>query len=747
MSIQINYPNGWWDIWEIKQDIIDLQQNKADKIFNNLSSNTDPNPNNDISQWYEPLSIWFNNFTDEIFKCMDNTLGNAVWVKTSLTLDELWSMALADTNNYYTKATLDNDFYDKTEVNNLLKNVWLNLFTLTETVIINSITYVQSCLTRDDSRYNLTTTSELTTSAISTTLNWIWAVSDENVFNSLPETTITIHLFAKKSNVNADVNVQFNYYKLSNTWATTLIWTSSIATINSTTTKEYSLDVVLNPTIFNATDRLLRIPTYTKIWWWVNPTITVSVEWPSNYTFITIPVSTQNISVSHNDTTDKQWGIIWEYYHLTQAQVNNLNNQSWVNSWDNAPNNNTWLVHTTWNETIWWNKTFTGNIIRWDTTNWTWNYLNIWSPNSTSNQIDSYTNWAWFRELIFNGWWLRLQKWNVWIWVDNPSEKLEVNWDIKSWNIFGWWYALFKNLTWNSELISQWLNSSYRTAMVIAKVDDNNQVLLKQNNTANYNWWVETTWSKWIVWVWNWRMFIWNNWTGEIVFINWGDPWIKRLEITTAWNLIPWNDNTYSFWVSWNRWSSVWAATWTIQTSDKRTKTDIIPSTLGLDFIDKLNPVSYKWINWWNKINYEEVEVEKEVQEEIEIKYIEKVIELVDGKYIEKEVEKTRTELLFEEFDLFNEKWEVIGKHKVPKMTKKLVKERKEVIENISWKRNHFWFIAQEVEEALAWTDFWGLVIDENWQYALRYDQFISPLVQAIKELKARVEFLENNQK
>ena len=745
MSIQINYPNGWWDIWEIKQDIIDLQQNKADKIFNNLSSNTDPNPNNDISQWYEPLSIWFNNFTDEIFKCMDNTLGNAVWVKTSLTLDELWSMALADTNNYYTKATLDNDFYDKTEVNNLLKNVWLNLFTLNETVVINSITYVQSCLTRDDSRYNLTTTSELTTDPISTTLNWIWAVSDENVFNSLPETTITIHLFAKKSNVNADVNVQFNYYKLSNTWVTTLIWTSSIATINSTTTKEYSLDVVLSPTIFNTTDRLLRIPTYTKIWWWVDPTITVSVEWPSNYTFITIPVSTQNISVSHNDTTDKQWGTIWEYYHLTQAQVNNLNNQSWVNSWDNAPNNNTWLVHTTWDETIWWSKTFTGNIISWDTTSWTWKYLNIWSPNSTSNQIDSYTNWVWYRDLILNGWCLRLQNWNVWIWVDNPSQKLEVNGDIKS---------KWENLLWNNDrncwyTVSQ-PNLNHRHSYFNAELTNNNIWIEMAQKSNIYSRWLQNWYSKGLTWFWQWRLYIQNNTANsnwEIVFWTWWNPSTWRLVIKYNWNTTPFWDNIYSLWDNTNRWSSVWAANWTIQTSDKRTKTDITESKLWLDFINKLNPVSYKWINWWNKISYEEVEVEKEVQEEIEIKYIEKVIELVDGKYIEKEVEKTRTELLFDIVDLFNEKWEVIGKHKIPKMTKKLVKERKEIIENISWKRNHFWFIAQEVEEALAWTDFWWLVIDENWQYALRYDQFISPLVAAVKELKARVEYLENNQK
>lgn len=217
----------------------------------------------------------------------------------------------------------------------------------------------------------------------------------------------------------------------------------------------------------------------------------------------------------------------------------------------------------------------------------------------------------------------------------------------------------------------------------------------------------------------------------------------EKLEV--AWNITPSIDNSYTIWKSWKRWSSVWAANGTIQTSDRRTKTDITPTELWLDFIDKLNPVSYKWIEWWNTVTYEEVEVEKEVQEEVEIKYQEESIKLIDWKYVKVIEEKTRVEKVFDEVDLYNENWEVIGKHKVPRMVKKLVKEKKEVITPTAWKRNHFWFIAQEVEEALAWTDFGWLVIDENWQYALRYDQFISPLVAAVKELKARVEYLENN--
>jgi len=43
------------------------------------------------------------------------------------------------------------------------------------------------------------------------------------------------------------------------------------------------------------------------------------------------------------------------------------------------------------------------------------------------------------------------------------------------------------------------------------------------------------------------------------------------------------------------RWEDVYAENGTIQTSDLRDKTDIQSTTLGLDFIKSLNPVSYKW--------------------------------------------------------------------------------------------------------------------------------------------------------
>jgi hypothetical protein len=43
------------------------------------------------------------------------------------------------------------------------------------------------------------------------------------------------------------------------------------------------------------------------------------------------------------------------------------------------------------------------------------------------------------------------------------------------------------------------------------------------------------------------------------------------------------------------KWDSIWARTTAISTSDARNKRDVLNLTLGLNFIGKLNPVSYIW--------------------------------------------------------------------------------------------------------------------------------------------------------
>ena len=68
-----------------------------------------------------------------------------------------------------------------------------------------------------------------------------------------------------------------------------------------------------------------------------------------------------------------------------------------------------------------------------------------------------------------------------------------------------------------------------------------------------------------------------------------------RWQVDTAGNFSPGADNAYTCGKSGSRWSAIWAANGTIQTSDLNAKTDIIPSPLGLSFINQLNPVAYKF--------------------------------------------------------------------------------------------------------------------------------------------------------
>jgi len=61
--------------------------------------------------------------------------------------------------------------------------------------------------------------------------------------------------------------------------------------------------------------------------------------------------------------------------------------------------------------------------------------------------------------------------------------------------------------------------------------------------------------------------------------------------------ILPQTDNVGYIGQSDFRWQAVYATNGTIQTSDEREKTAIKPTTLGLEFIKDLRPVSYKWID------------------------------------------------------------------------------------------------------------------------------------------------------
>ena len=143
--------------------------------------------------------------------------------------------------------------------------------------------------------------------------------------------------------------------------------------------------------------------------------------------------------------------------------------------------------------------------------------------------------------------------------------------------------------------------------------------------------------------------------------------------------LYPENDDAYYLGNLTHRWDAVYAVNGTIQTSDRRDKTKIKSSDLGLEFVKSLNPIKYKW----------KETVDTKNQQEGGIK---------------------------------------IGE----KNKKRKVSRRKGI-------RDHYGLIAQDVEETLKGKDFAGLIIGENGRYGLRYSEFIAPMIKAIQELNNEI--------
>jgi hypothetical protein len=184
----------------------------------------------------------------------------------------------------------------------------------------------------------------------------------------------------------------------------------------------------------------------------------------------------------------------------------------------------------------------------------------------------------------------------------------------------------------------------------------------------------------------------------------------------------PRSDNTYDL-GGWSlsstgiqqnkRWRQIYSNNSTITTSDIRLKTDISNSELGLAFINKLRPVTYRWIEGSREPVFED-----------------KVIKHmgIDSVSVEKtDIVKTQ---------------KISGKDE----------DGNDIYESISipGKRIHAGFLAQEVKQVLdelEVEDFGGWVSDNIEDpeaiQSLRYEQFVAPLTKAVQELSDMVESLQ----
>lgn len=222
-------------------------------------------------------------------------------------------------------------------------------------------------------------------------------------------------------------------------------------------------------------------------------------------------------------------------------------------------------------------------------------------------------------------------------------------------------------------------------------------------------------------------------------------------------NVVPISDNSLTCGANGFRWSAVWAANGTIQTSDPALKTDIAPLPSMLPLVLGINPVTYRWKSG----GMVPVEVQKDVtiQEMEAYDAEEEVVEVVDG--VATLVKRTvqREQPAYDEMPVLNADGSpamttipatrIAPAHEVPRIHRqpRMVTKRQTVTEfqERPGNRTHWGFLAPDVKAAFdtLGVDFGGYVKAEDGTQALRPDQLLPVLWKAVQELAAEVAALK----
>ncbi len=172
---------------------------------------------------------------------------------------------------------------------------------------------------------------------------------------------------------------------------------------------------------------------------------------------------------------------------------------------------------------------------------------------------------------------------------------------------------------------------------------------------------------------------------------------IPNEKLVVSGNIIPsgsgvWNLGTLNY-----RWNDIYATNGTINTSDRNLKTDIQTSDLGIDFINSLNPVSYKFIDG-TRTHYGLIAQE--------------VKDTLDKNNIDTK-----------DFAGF-----IMSKKQIPQIV-----------------TDEYVYLDHELKEKIDTITKMVLIEDnKEYNYALRYTEFISPMIKAIQDLSNKLEELEN---
>lgn len=76
-------------------------------IKNNYGSSLDPTTTNDDTEGYSAGSYWINTASNEVFRCVDPTTNLAVWIKTTLSTDELATVAVSGDSDDLTEGSVN----------------------------------------------------------------------------------------------------------------------------------------------------------------------------------------------------------------------------------------------------------------------------------------------------------------------------------------------------------------------------------------------------------------------------------------------------------------------------------------------------------------------------------------------------------------------------------------------------------------------------------------------------------------
>lgn len=234
---------------------------------------------------------------------------------------------------------------------------------------------------------------------------------------------------------------------------------------------------------------------------------------------------------------------------------------------------------------------------------------------------------------------------------------------------------------------------------------------------------------------------------------------------------VPSADNAFTLGGNGARWSTVWAATSTISTSDPDMKTDVrsLPSMISV--VEAIDPKVYRFRIGGNTVEeYDTVEL-TQATETVERNIVE--IEMVDGKAVQKSRIVTEEMPAFDDVPVEDENGEPVmihvaaqseevdeatGKilchavaerwdrrtHRAPRMVEKTVKRKRTV--SREGVREHFGFLADDDFKAVmdaTGLDFGGYIVGEDGVRGLRYEELIPALWKAVQELSAEVKMLK----